>query len=120
MDISLPDLLFEEGSFGVFFLVTIILGGGASWLTGRAIASTWRPTWQVAIYMLLLGATVRFFHMSLFGGTLLSLHYYVVDTAVCFAFGYAGFWSARAARMAQQYSWLAERHGAMRWRRKTP
>jgi hypothetical protein len=120
MDISLPHLLFEEDSFGVFLLVSVILGGGGAWLTGRAIASTWRSPWQVAVYMLLLGATVRFFHMSLFDGTLLSLHYYLVDTAVCFAFGYAGFWAARATIMARQYRWLAERHGLMRWRRKTP
>ena len=120
MDFSLSDLLFEEGSFGVFLLVTIILGGGASWLTGRAIAVTWRPIWQVAIYTLVLGAVVRFFHMALFGGTLLSLHYYVVDALVCLAFGLAGFQAARAGQMARQYGWLMDRHGPMRWRRKTP
>jgi hypothetical protein len=114
------DLLYEEGSVGVFVLVTVILGGGAAWLTGRAIAGTWRPTWQVGFYMLLLGAVVRFIHMALFGGTLLSLHYYVVDTAVCLAVGYAGFRAARAAQMARQYGWLIEQAGAMRWRRKTP
>jgi hypothetical protein len=120
MDLSIPDLLFEEGSFGVFLLVTVALGGGGAWLTGRAIAGTWRPAWQVGVYMLLMGATVRFFHMALFGGTLLSLHYYVVDTAVCLAIGFAGFKAARAAQMARQYAWLAERQGPMRWRRKTP
>jgi hypothetical protein len=119
MDFSIPQFLYEEGSFGVFLLVTIILGGGAAWLTGRAIADTWRQPWQVGLYMLLLGATVRFIHMALFGGTLLSLHYYLVDTAVCLAFGYAGFRAARAAQMARQYGWLIERQGAMRWRRKT-
>ena len=30
--------LHEEGSFGVFLLVTVILGGGAAALAGRAIA----------------------------------------------------------------------------------
>ena len=68
MDLSIPDLLFEEGSFGVFLLVTVALGGGGAWLTGRAIAGTWLPAWQVGVYMLLMGATVRFFHMALFGG----------------------------------------------------
>ena len=120
MGISISDVLFEEGSFGVFLLVTIILGGGASWLTGRAIAATWRPIWQVTIYTLVLGAVVRFFHMALFGGTLFSLHYYVVDTLVCLAFGFAGFQTARAAQMARQYGWLMQRHGAIRWRRKIP
>jgi hypothetical protein len=119
MDFSIPDLLFEEGSFGVFLLVTVALGGGGAWLTGRAIAATWRPGWQVGVYMLLMGATVRFFHMALFGGTLLSLHYYLVDTAVCLGFGYAGYRAARTAQMARQYGWLIARHGRMRWRRKT-
>jgi hypothetical protein len=117
---AISSLLYEEGSLAVFVLVTIVLGGGGAWLTGRAIAGTWRPPLQVALYMLLLGGAVRFIHMALFGGTLLSLHYYVVDTAVCMAFGYAGFRAARAAQMARQYSWLIERQGAMRWRRKTP
>ena len=31
--------LHEEGSFGVFILVTVILGGGAAALAGRAIAA---------------------------------------------------------------------------------
>jgi hypothetical protein len=118
MDLS--SLLYEEGSLGVFVLVTVILGGGGAWLTGRAIAGTWRPPWQVVIYMLLLAAAVRFIHMALFGGTLLSLHYYIVDAVVCLAFGAGGFRAARAALMARQYGWLIERQGAMRWRRKTP
>jgi small-conductance mechanosensitive channel len=117
---SISSLLYEEGSAGIFLLVTIILGGGAAWLTGRAIAGTWRPPWQVIVYSLLLGAAVRFIHMALFGGTLLSLHYYAVDTVICLVFGYAGFQAARAAQMARQYGWLIEKHGAMRWRRKTP
>jgi hypothetical protein len=117
---ELGNLLYEEGSLFVFILVSIVLGGGGSWLTGRAIAETWRPPWQVAFYALLLGAAVRFIHMSLFDGTLLSLHYYTVDAAICLAFGYAGFQVARAAQMARQYRWLIEKHGAMRWRRKTP
>jgi hypothetical protein len=120
MDFSVPRLLYEEGSLGVFVLVTVVLGGGGAWLTGRAIAGTWRPAWQVAVYMLVLGAVVRFFHMALFDGTLLSLHYYLVDTAVCFGFGFAGFRVARAAQMVRQYSWLNEPAGAMRWRRRSP
>ncbi len=41
-------LFYEEGSFGIFVLVSIVLGGGAAALAGRAIALTWRPWWQVA------------------------------------------------------------------------
>ena len=118
MDISIPELLYEEGSFGVFLLATLCLGGGAAWLTGRAIALTWRPGWQVVAYGLILGAAVRFIHFALFGGTLLSPHYYAVDSALCIAIGFLGFRVARAGRMVAQYGWITQADGPMRWRRK--
>jgi hypothetical protein len=114
----IPGLLYEEDSLGVFLLVTVVLGGGAAALAGRAVALTWRPWWQVVVYMLMLGAAVRFFHFALFGGTLLSIHYYAVDTLVCLAFGFAGFQAARARRMVAQYPWINEPDGPLRWRRK--
>jgi hypothetical protein len=117
--ISIPELLYEEGSFGVFLLVSIILGGGAAWLAGRAIAATWRPWWQVVAYSLILGGAVRFIHFSLFGGTLLSAHYYLVDSAVCMLLGFLGFRAARVGQMIKQYRWLYEPGGFMRWRRKS-
>ena len=117
---SIPELLYEEGSFGVFLLVTIILGSGAAALAGRAIAATWRPWWQVVAYGFILGGAVRFIHFSLYGGTLLSLHYYLIDSAFCVAFGFLGFRAARASQMITQYRWLNERDGPMRWRHKMP
>jgi hypothetical protein len=111
-------LLYEEDSLGVFLLVTIVLGGGAAALAGRAVALTWRPWWQVVVYMLMLGAAVRFIHFALFEGTLLSIHYYAVDSLVCMAFGFAGFQAARARRMADQYPWINALDGPLRWRRK--
>jgi hypothetical protein len=113
-------LIYEEGSFWVFLLVTVILGGGASALSGGAVASTWRPWWQIVAYMLILGFVVRFFHYSLFDGTLLSLHYYLVDSAVCLVLGGLGFLATRASQMATQYRWLYEPAGVMRWRRRSP
>jgi len=117
-NLSMQGFLHEEDSFGVFVLVTIILGGGASALAGRAIALTWRPWWQIVAYMLILGAATRFIHYALFGATLLSFHYYVVDTAVCMAFGFVGFRAARAKQMVSQYRWINEPNGPLRWRRK--
>jgi hypothetical protein len=111
-------LLYEEDSLGVFLLVTVVLGGGAAALAGRAVALTWRPWWQVIVYMLMLGAAVRFIHFALFDGTLLSIHYYAVDSLVCMAFGFAGFQAARARRMVAQYPWINEPDGSLRWRRK--
>jgi hypothetical protein len=111
-------LFYEENSLGVFLLVTIVLGGGAAALAGRAVALTWRPLWQVVVYMLMLGAAVRFIHFALFGGTLLSIHYYAIDSLVCMVFGFAGFQAARARRMVAQYPWVNEPDGPLRWRRR--
>lgn len=115
---SLPELLYEEHSLGVFLLVTILLGGGAAFLAGRAIATTWRPVWQIVSYGLILAAAVRFIHFSLFAGTFLSLHYYLVDSVFCIAFGLLGFRTARATQMVTQYRWLNESDGLLRWRQK--
>lgn len=117
---AIGGLFYEEDSLGIFVLVTIVLGGGASWLAGRAVATTWRPWWQVVFYMLILGAAVRFIHFSLFGGTLLSLHYYAIDSAVCVAAGVFGFRVARATQMVTQYRWINAPNGVVGWRRKDP
>jgi hypothetical protein len=117
---SFTQFFYEEGSFGVFLLVSIILGGGAAWLSGRAIAQTWRPGWQIFVYCLILGAAVRFIHFSLFGGTLLSIHYYLIDSVVCMALGFLGFRTARVAQMVSQYGWVNRPDGPLRWRRHAP
>jgi len=114
----IAELLSEEGSVGVLVLVTVILGGGAAALSGRAIAATWRPWWQVVAYSFILGVAVRFIHFSLFGGTLLSAHYYLVDSAVCIVLGFLGFRLARVAQMVTQYRWINDADGPLRWRRK--
>jgi hypothetical protein len=117
-DFNIPEFLYEEGSFGVFVLVTIILGCGAAWLTGRAVATTWRPWWQVVAYSFVLGAAVRFIHFALFGGTLISPHYYLVDTLFCLGAAALGFRMERARQMVTQYRWINGRGGPLRWRRK--
>ena len=59
-------ILYEEGSFGIFLLVSIILGGGAAWLSGRAIARSWQTRTRLVIYLFLLAFGVRFLHFALF------------------------------------------------------
>jgi NO-binding membrane sensor protein with MHYT domain len=119
MDISIPELLYEEGSFGVFLLVTVAMGGAAAWMSGRAIAATWRPWWHIVVYALLLGLGVRFIHFALFGGTLLSPYYYLVDSAVCLTFAFLGFRITRAGQMARQYGFRTVRTGLMTWARRS-
>ncbi len=118
MSIDLHTLLYEEDNFGVFVLVSIIMGGGAAWLSGRAIAATWRPWWHILVYMLILGAAVRFIHFALFEGTFLSPHYYAVDTLICAVFGALGFRLMRARQMITQYRWINVRRGLFGWARR--
>jgi hypothetical protein len=118
MELSIPDFLSAEHSLGVFLLVSVAMGGGAAWLAGRAIAATWRPWWHVVLYMLILSLAVRFIHFALFDSILLSLHYYLVDFAVCLGFGFLGFRLMRVSQMVTRYSWINERAGAFGWRRR--
>ncbi|MCT4656525.1 MAG: hypothetical protein N4A65_12005 [Cohaesibacter sp.] len=110
--------LLWENSFGVFLLVTVFVGGGAAWMSGRGIALTWRPTMQIFMYMLLLAAFVRFLHFALYEGTLLSLHYYLVDLVVLLIFGYVGHRFTRTKQMTSQYHWLYEKVSPFSWREK--
>jgi hypothetical protein len=91
---------------GPFLLVTIVLGGGAAFIAGRAVAQTWRPWWQGILYMLMLGAAVRFIHYALFDGAITSLPAYSLDTAVVIAFFATGFRVMRTGQMARQYGFL--------------
>ena len=118
MYFSIPEFLSEELSLGVFLLVTVVLGGGAAWLAGRAIASTWRLWWHLALYMLPLALAVRFIHFALFDSKFLSVHYYLVDYAVCLMFGMLGFRLRRVTQMVTRYGWINERVGLLRWRRR--
>jgi uncharacterized protein DUF6867 len=100
------DLHYGEESWGVFVLVTVLLGGGAAWLAGSAIAQTWRPWWSIVAYMLLLGFAVRFLHFALFSGTLLSPLNYAIDTFIAMCLASGGFRLTRRKQMAHQYGFL--------------
>jgi hypothetical protein len=107
-----------ENSFGVFLLVTVILAGGAAWASGRAMAMGWRPWWHAGLWMLLLGGATRFIHFSLYGGTLLSVQFYVVDTAILITIAALGHRFTRSKLMARQYDWMFQRSGPFGWRRR--
>ena len=90
---------------GVFVALTVVLGGAAAHTTGRAIAETWKPYWQLVWYTLLLTAAVRFFHYALFEETLLSPMGYLASFAVLMAMAAIGHYQARARQMREQYGW---------------
>jgi hypothetical protein len=98
-------------------LVTVVLGGSAAFMSGRAVAQTWRPYWHIPVYMVPIAATVRFFHYALFGEPLVSLQNYLVDYGVALIAASLGFRLLRARQMAQQYHWLFSRNGLLHWRK---
>src|SRR3954464_3211619 len=112
--------LYASESLLQIVLVTGIIGGGAAFLAGRAIAQTWRPFWTVVLYMAMLGAAVRFVHFALFEATLLSPASYAVDTLYLIAVGALAWRMTRAAQMATQYYWLYERTSLLTWRSRSP
>jgi hypothetical protein len=121
--------LIVEKSYAAFFIITVILGGGAAYLTGRALANGWKPFTRVVFYMLLLGVAVRFLHWGLFQsatfeswrlmqGSLLSPHYYIVDTVILIAAAALGYRLEQARQMTTQYGWIFERTGPLTWRKR--
>jgi len=100
------DLVYEPDHLSAFVLVTIVLGGGAAWLTGRAIALTWRPWWQLVFYSLMLAAAERFFNFALFDGTLPSTYYYALGSLLTLTFGFVGLRITRSRQMQRQYGVL--------------
>ena len=113
------DKLYADELLLQIALVTGVLGGGAAFLAGRAIAQTWRPFWSVLVYMAMLGAAVRFVHFALFEGTLLSPASYLADTLYLVLMGALAWRMTRAAQMATQYYWLYERTGPLTWRSRS-
>lgn len=101
-----------------FVLISVAIGGMAAFATGSALAATWRPFWQVPVYMLGLGAVVRFCHFALFEDTLLDGWGYLRDFAVLLAAAWIGYRQVRVWQMVRQYAWLYEPNGPLRWRPK--
>jgi hypothetical protein len=110
------DSLYAGENSGAVLLVTGVLGGGAAWLAGRAIALGWRSSLHVILAMILLAAAARFIHFALFGGNLLSLSSYSCDFAIFLAVGLIAWRATRAAQMVRQYPWLYARTGPLSWR----
>ena len=102
----------------VFLGLTLVLFGGAAWMTGQALGNTWRPAWQILPYGALLAAGSRFFDWALFKGDIASLPGYALALAVLLLTAYAAYRVNRARRMVVQYPWLYERAGPFAWRER--
>ena len=106
-----------EVSLADVLLVTLALGGGAAWMTGRATALTWSPWWLLFVYVALLTVAVRFIHFSLFSGSFFlppenfgtALYYAFTDVVVLLAAAALGRLTTRSRQMARQYRFLRGR-----------
>lgn len=113
--------------------MTVILGGGVAWLSGRALAAGWRSPAQVVGYMLLLALGLRFFQYSLFGGAFAftiwppgskfglpvpsatTFYYYWIDALVLVSCGLLSWRLTRTSQMVTQYYWLYKRTSPFSW-----
>jgi hypothetical protein len=98
-------------SVPVFIGLTVALFGGCAFMTGQALAVTWRPLWQVVPYTLMLGAADRFLGFALFDGELLSLAGWLLDGTVLTVIGLLAWRLTQVRRLADQYPWLYVRTG---------
>lgn len=117
MDLDQIDLLGSD--WVTFVLFSVVFTGFFAFMAGNALAKTWRPLWQSIPYALLLGVASRFLVFALFGGDLLSITGYAIDTVILFAIVLTGYHLTLARQMVVQYPWLNERSGPFSWRRKS-
>lgn len=103
-------------SWAAFLVLTVAVMGFAAYMTGYAMAQTWKPAWHALAYALLLGAADRFLAYALFDGALLSAPGYVIDTTVLVAITLFAHRVTRVQRMVSQYPWLYRRAGLFSWR----
>lgn len=108
-------ILYEESSVLVYIFVTFVLGGGGAWMTGRACANTWRHEYILAFYTAILAVGIRFIHFSIFGATLLSAYYYIVDLIALEIIAFLGYRFTKTNLMVRQYYWLYRAAGPFAW-----
>lgn len=112
-------VIYEGQSIILFLFVTVLLGGGAAWVSGRSTAQMWRPWYVLLLSVLGLSVAVRFMYYALFTETFFSLHYYIVDAIVLLIIGSIAYRFTLARQMVAQYGWLYERTGPFSWRARS-
>lgn len=105
-------------SLGVFIGLTVIITGGAAVMTGRALADSWKPPWQVVVACFGLGLADRFLVYALFGGELLSLSGFLTHFLVITAMALITHRITAVRKMVMQYPWRYERASLFAYRQK--
>lgn len=101
---------------------TMVIFCGFGFITGQALAETWRPAWYIALYGILLAFGARLSMLVLFshhprgmGLEAAELAVLAIVIAGCTALAFR---VTRARTMVRQYPWLYERNGLFSWREK--
>jgi hypothetical protein len=110
----------HEGTVGIvqFAVFTLLLGGGAAFLAGRALAIGWKPVGLLVFYMVIFTCGLRFLDYALFQSNMISPIYFVSHGLVVLACALLGYRLTRVGQMVNQYPWLYERSGPLSWRDK--
>ena len=111
------ELLFEGGPWPFVFVV-LIIGGGAAYMTGRAIAGGWQSYGLLAFYCFLLALVSRFLLFALFERTLTAPGYVLVNFVILMGFALLGHRIERTRQMTGQYGWINERSSPLSWRNR--
>jgi len=104
-----------ENSLAGFIVVVILVGGGAAYMTGRAIARGWQTIPLLVFYCFLLACVSRFLQYALYEGTLLSPYHLLVSFVILFSVGLGGFRIERTRQMVTQYRWEFRKAGPFNW-----
>lgn len=116
-----PRILNFDDPFGAsliqFGLLTVIVFGFAAFMMGRALADTWRPSWQNVVYGALLGVANRLFQNFLCGNDVINLVAYLIGAGVLVGIAFIAYRATQAHKMVTQYPWLYARTGPFSWRK---
>jgi hypothetical protein len=108
--------IFENKAYGE--IVFLLLCMAAAWMTGRSLATDWKPIWNLIASALLLGAGARFLHFALYQAPFLSFGRYALDTILLAIVAWLAFQYTRTNQMTRQYYWLYEKASPLSWRAK--
>jgi hypothetical protein len=106
---AMPQVIYDSSSdnaLWIFLLVTVAMGGGAAYVSGKASPRPGGPTGMCRSTWSLLAAAIRFGHFALFQEPLISLKSFAVDLLVALVAASFGYRLVRAGQMARQYGWL--------------
>lgn len=88
-----------------FLALTVVLGGAAAFMSGRALATAWRPPGGVALAAVPLAAAARFLHATLADEPTDAVKA-LITFALMAVFCWLGYALRRRTQMARHYPWL--------------